>query len=138
MEGAAKPRLETPEAGEVVIGSDLKQSVWTRIYSRRFARSNGAETGPGQRAWKQAILRALRDYGAYFGDDTSSPLTFTSFESGTGYTAIGLADPFERFARNHLGQGISESGGTYYFDLRSGVDWSKLRVIAPCVAERSC
>jgi hypothetical protein len=89
-------------------------------------------------AWKQAILRALRDYGAYFGDDTSSPLTFTSFESGTGYTALGLADPFEKYAQDHLGQEISVSGGIYYFNLRSGVDWSRLRVIDPCVAQRTC
>jgi hypothetical protein len=89
-------------------------------------------------AWKQAILRALRDYGAYFGDDTSSPMTFTSFESGTGYTALGLADPFEKYAQDHLGQEITESGGIYYLNLRNGVDWSKLRVIDSCVAERTC
>jgi hypothetical protein len=89
-------------------------------------------------AWKQAVLRALRDYGAYFGDDTASPLTFTSFESGTGYTALGVADPFKKYAQDHVGQEISESGGIYYFNLRDGVDWSKLRVVDPCVAQKTC
>jgi hypothetical protein len=89
-------------------------------------------------AWKQAVLRALRDYGAYFGDDSGSALSVTSFESGTGYTAFGLPDPFDAYAQNHLGEDIFESGGIYYFDLRSGVDWSKLQVVAPCVAERTC
>jgi hypothetical protein len=89
-------------------------------------------------AWKRSILRALRDYGAYFGDDGGSNLTVTSFESGTGFTSFGLADPFTDYARSHVGQSIFESGGTYYFDVRSGVDWSKLRVVDPCVAQKTC
>ena len=89
-------------------------------------------------AWKRAILRALRDYGAYFGDDSGSNLSVTSFESGTGYTSFGLADPFADYARSHVGQSIFQSGGIYYFDVQSGVDWSKLRVVDPCVAQKTC
>jgi hypothetical protein len=88
--------------------------------------------------WKQGVLRALRDYGAYFGDDSGSPLTLTPLESGTGYTSFGLADPFAVYANAHIGQSISQSGGTYYFDMRSGVDWSKLRVVDSCVAQSAC
>jgi hypothetical protein len=88
--------------------------------------------------WKRGILRALRDYGAYFGDDSGSAFTITGFESGTGYTAYGLADPFETYATAHLGEDIFQSGGIFYFDVSKSVDWSKLQVIDPCVAERTC
>ncbi len=88
--------------------------------------------------WKRGILRALRDYGAYFGDDSGSPFTITGFESGTGYTAFGLADPFEEYATAHVGEDIFRSGDIFYFDVSRGVDWSRLQVVDSCVAEGTC
>ncbi len=92
--------------------------------------------------WKQTLLRALRDYGGYLGDSTSAPWTLASFESGSTYTSFGVEDRMVAFVREALqeGQGgITRSGDLYYLDVASGVDWAnRLRVIDPCVTQRTC
>jgi hypothetical protein len=92
--------------------------------------------------WKQTVLRAFRDYGGFLGDTTESPWTYAAIESGSSYTSFGLEDRMVTFARQAMAEGqsgISRSGGVYYFDVASGIDWgSRLRVIDPCVSERSC
>ena len=87
-------------------------------------------------AWKKTILRAIAHYGMYVGDTGGSPMDL-QFESGSGYTSFGYADPMASFAEQ---AGIPRSsGGRYYFDLASGVDWARyLRVIDPCVAKGTC
>jgi hypothetical protein len=91
-------------------------------------------------AWKRAILRALRDYGGYLGDTTTGGWTAMPFESEVGYYSFGLPRPFAQYAstRDAGDPDIFQSGGTYYFNLASGVDWSRLRVLDPCVAQGSC
>jgi hypothetical protein len=88
-------------------------------------------------AWKKTILRAIAEYGMYVGDTTGSTPWSLWFESGSSYTSFGRVDPMVAFARR---AGIPRSSdGTYYFDWTSGVDWRRdLRVVDPCVAERSC
>ena len=91
--------------------------------------------------WKRAVLRAIRDYGFYLGDSTSSSLKVFPIESGTGYTSFGLADPWVTYAkRHHLPSSFdSEIDRTVYrFDVDSDVDWSKLRAIDPCLASKDC
>jgi hypothetical protein len=92
--------------------------------------------------WKKTVLRALKNYGGYLGDSTSSPWSALSFESGSDYTSFGLPDPFVTFAvTRDLPSYFDFSIGrrVYTFDLGSGVDWARyLRVIDPCVAERTC
>jgi hypothetical protein len=92
--------------------------------------------------WKKAVLRALKNYGGYLGDSSSSPWTVLSFESGSDYTSFGLIDPFAVFANTHdLPSYFDGSIGRriYSFDVGSGVDWARyLRVVDPCVAEHSC
>ena len=117
------------------LGSDWPQNGTRMQLDPSYATDQWLAQFP---VWKQGILRAMRDYGAYFGDDSGSPLSVASFESGTSYTAFGLPDPFKQYAQDHIGQNISQSGGIYYFDLRSGVDWSHLRVIDTCVTMRTC
>jgi hypothetical protein len=78
--------------------------------------------------WKKAILTALAEYGAYFGD-TGGPGFALMFESSLSYTALGLANPFVTFAQAN---GVPTSGGRYVFEIGSGVEWSKyLRVLEP-------
>ena len=62
------------------------------------------------------------------------------FESEVGYYSYGLPRPFAAYAssRDSADGDISQSGGTYYFNLASGVDWSRLRVLDPCVAQGTC
>ena len=85
--------------------------------------------------WKKTILRAMHQYGMYVGDTGGSPWDL-QFESGSTYTSFGEKDPLVDFARE---QGIAPYRGVNYWDVKSGIDWSKhLRVIAPCEAERTC
>jgi hypothetical protein len=86
--------------------------------------------------WKQAILRAFRDYGAFVAD--SGGVDQWSFESegGRGYMAFGLPDPWLGFMEQN---GVTFDGGTTWFlNVRDGVDWSKLQVLAPCVSRGTC
>ena len=86
--------------------------------------------------WKKTILRAMAHYGMYVGDTGGSPWDL-QFESGSTYTSFGYADRMVAFAQQ---AGIPRSSsGRYYFDLSSGVDWQRhLRVVDPCVAQRTC
>jgi hypothetical protein len=92
--------------------------------------------------WKKAVLHALKNYGGYLGDSTSSPWTALSFESASDYTSFGLIDPFALYAKGHDLPSYFDGSidrRVYLFDLDSGVDWARyLRVIAPCVTERTC
>ena len=88
--------------------------------------------------WKKVILRALAHYGAFVGDTGGSPWDL-QFESGSTSTSFGRPDPIVTFAQGAVSQGqISVSSGRYYFDLNTGVDWSRLRVLDPCVAKGTC
>jgi hypothetical protein len=91
--------------------------------------------------WKRAVLRAIRDYGFFLGDSTGKALKVFPIESGTDYTSFGLPDPWVRYARSHGIRGRLERAThreVYDFDMQSGVDWHRLRAIAPCVASKDC
>jgi hypothetical protein len=91
--------------------------------------------------WKKTILRAIARYGMYLGDTGGG---FLSFESGSTYTSFGVQDEMEVFARQHVGEGgistrIGDDGKRdYLFDVESGIPWDRLRVIDPCVTQRTC
>ena len=95
--------------------------------------------------WKQAMLRAIRDYGLYFGD-TGGGWVGAGVESGTTYTSFGAADKMEVYAAQHMadpGSYITSWTGSdgrtdYAFQLAKDVDWSRLRVVDPCVIQRTC
>jgi hypothetical protein len=85
--------------------------------------------------WKKTILRAMAHYGMYFGDTGGETWT-VQIESGATYTSFGREDEMVKFARS---AGIPEYKGTYAFKLKGDVDYAKyLRVVDPCVAERTC
>jgi hypothetical protein len=85
--------------------------------------------------WKKTILHALRQYGAYVGDTGGGGFNF-QFESGSSYTSFGQADKLVDWAKTQ--PGISAYAGKYVFDLATGVDWSRMRVIDPCVSQGAC
>jgi hypothetical protein len=87
-------------------------------------------------AWKKAILRAMAEYGMYFGD-TGGDGFGIQFESGSSYTSFGVEDAMVAFARQ---AGVPRNGdGKFSFDLRDGVDWRRhLRVVDPCESQGSC
>ena len=86
--------------------------------------------------WKKAILRAMAQYGMYFGD-TGGPGFGLQFESGASYTSFGAEDAMVSFARQI---GMRANGeGKFSFNVRDGVDWqSRLRVVDPCEAQGTC
>lgn len=87
--------------------------------------------------WKKTILHALHHYGGYIGDTTGGRVSWgIQAESGSTFTSFGRADPWVTFAGR---AGVERWDGLYYFDLDSGVDWSRyLEVLDPCVAKGSC
>jgi len=97
--------------------------------------SEGEIAALGAPRWKRAILRAMAEYGMYVGDTGGSPWDL-EFESGSTYTSFGYPDPLVAYARR---AGLQPQDGRYLFDVASGIDWSaELRVIDPCVTERTC
>jgi hypothetical protein len=84
--------------------------------------------------WKKAILLALAHYGAFVRDTGGGTWGFSA-ESGSSYTSFGYRDPWERLGDS---QGVYENASELVFDLREGVDWTKLRAVDPCVAAATC
>ena len=88
-------------------------------------------------AWKKTILRAMAQYGMYVGD-TGTGSWGLQFESGATYESFGMEDEMVTFARS-AGVPLSSYSGDYVFNLRDGVDWqNRLKVVDPCVAQRTC
>jgi hypothetical protein len=75
--------------------------------------------------WKKAILTALAHYGFYVGDSGNNTLGF--IWEGLAKSS-GAPEPFVEIGKE---QGVSESGSGYDFKLSEGVDWARLRAIAP-------
>jgi hypothetical protein len=84
--------------------------------------------------WTRAILRAMARYGAYIGDTGGSSWGL-QLESGSTYTSFGYPDPLVTFARRVR---LDRPGAHYVLPLNGVVDWRRLRVIAPCVTQRTC
>jgi hypothetical protein len=85
--------------------------------------------------WKKTILHALRTYGAYIGDTGGGGFNF-QFESGSTYTSFGEGDRLVEWAKTQ--PGVTPYKGKYVFDLAAGVDWSRMRVVDPCVSRGGC
>jgi hypothetical protein len=89
--------------------------------------------------WKKVVLRALRRYGMFVGD-TGGPGFQIQAESGSSFTSFGAEDPWVTLGRQYKVPSWGSSGArTYSFDLRGAVDWAEhLRVVDPCVSQRTC
>jgi hypothetical protein len=75
--------------------------------------------------WKKAILTALAHYGFYVGDSGNNTLGLVW--EGSSAQAGGS----ESFAEVGREQGLPQSSGGYAFKLSEGVDWTRLRAVAP-------
>jgi hypothetical protein len=88
--------------------------------------------------WQRTLLLAMSEYGMFIGDTGSTSLFSIERESGLQYSSTGHRDPWLWLARHqHISYSRAE-GGVYIADLAAGVDWSRLRVIAPCVSSNTC
>jgi hypothetical protein len=99
----------------------------------QLAMTDGEITALPVPAWKKTILRALAHYGAYVGEQ-AGVWSLLGFEGAPTYTSFGFPDQMATFAAS---VGIKSNGGTYYFDIASGVDWNRMRVIDPAVSRSS-
>ncbi|MGH2926231.1 MAG: hypothetical protein ACRDK1_09705 [Solirubrobacterales bacterium] len=90
--------------------------------------------------WQRGIARAMRDYGAYVNDTTGDESQWgPSLESAGTYTDFGYSDPA-------AGVTPSDDTGDYnhngirekWFYLFKRIDWSELRVLAPCDPSAGC
>lgn len=87
--------------------------------------------------WKRSILRALARYGILIGDTNGGNAAWGLVaESGSSYTSFGVPDPWVAVAEEARLSPFD--GGRYAFDVASGVDWSRLRVLDPCVSQGTC
>ena len=78
--------------------------------------------------WKKTILKALAHYGLIVGDTMNNHSSWgLQGESGSSYTSFGAIDPWATIA-----------GGMDGLDIGSGVDWSRFRVVHPCVSQGTC
>ncbi|WP_433728149.1 hypothetical protein ACQP2Y_14200 [Actinoplanes sp. CA-051413] len=100
--------------------------------------------------WKKVFLRAMAEYGMYFGDTGSQNLFAIEAESGNQYTAFGRPDPWLAYGQAnwepYTADGVTSYVAKLYnrpgdpdptLDWTSAV-WSHLRVLDPCVAQRTC
>jgi hypothetical protein len=75
--------------------------------------------------WKQTILRAWQVYGIFIGDNNGASRTFVAhFESETPYVALKRSPTNLQYQDSFFGHSGS-------WDIGSGVDWSRLRVLSP-------
>ena len=77
--------------------------------------------------WKKAVLKALAHYGFYVCDSGNDTLGF-EFESSEMYTAFGQTEPFAVIGKE---QHLPTWEGKYVFNFSEGVNWTRLRAIAP-------
>ena len=86
--------------------------------------------------YRKALLRAMARYGMYVADTGGSWGIVK--DSGLETLSFGLDDRWVGIARA-VGAPYWEPDRRYAINIRSGVDWARyLRVIAPCVARRTC
>ena len=86
-------------------------------------------------AYRKTILRAMARYGMYVADTGGSWGVIQ--ESGLVTIASGSDD---RWVTRHGRRGaVLAPDHRYAIDIRDGVDWARyLRVIDPCVTQRTC
>jgi hypothetical protein len=87
-------------------------------------------------AYRKTLLRAMARYGMYVADTGGS----WGIVKGSALvtTSFGLDDGWLSFAQA-VGAPYWEPDQRYAINIRDGVDWGRyLRVIDPCVTERTC
>ncbi len=118
--GAATPD-PTTVAGD---SNDLQRPVTgSRLQLNYTEAEINALSAPG---WKKTILHAMREFGMII-MDTGGTSWGIQVESSAVDTVRGQTDRWRTFG---AAQGWAQDGQPYVMPLRTGVDWSKLRVLA--------
>ncbi len=79
-------------------------------------------------AWKKTILHAMREFGMII-MDTGGQSWGLQFESGAVDVANGQPDRWRAFAVAQGWNQVVDVGNPYVMPLKTGVDWTKLRVV---------
>jgi hypothetical protein len=107
------------------------------------------------RSWKKAWLQAMATYGMYFGDTGAAGYFAVETEAGNQYTSLGSWDRALSYAKENqweVGQNNDRIARFYdnAYDQNQGPAndresinwdtdvWAKLRVLDPCVPNRTC
>jgi hypothetical protein len=100
---------------------------------------------PNVAGWQKTILTAISVYGMFVGDQGSNGAFELQTESPATYSSMRVPNPWRDWAANGATQPnshITYGGGTLSLDLGGGLPtsfWKKnLRVIHPCVIQRTC
>ena len=106
-----------------------------RISLRRIRHS-------GYPTWKRAMLVALHKYGAYVADTTGDP-SYWGFrmESSATYSSFDEEDPMVTLAKSEDMDPVDYNHNgwdEYWFNLNSGVDWSRMQIVDSCAARGEC
>jgi hypothetical protein len=90
--------------------------------------------------WQRGIARALRDYGGYVNDTTGDESQWgPSLESAGTYTDFGHSDPAAAASPSDDTGDYNHNGlREKWFYLFRRIDWSELRVLAPCDPAAGC
>jgi hypothetical protein len=90
-------------------------------------------------AWREKIYRAMARYGMFMGDTGSGNYFTIEYESGRQYTSVGQPDACLSYAQANGWPRDADNTGYIGFFRFDNVDWAnRLRVIAPCVSQRTC
>ena len=124
---AAKGGLECAEAG-MPTANALPMGAHLRL--NMSAEQIEALNAP---RWKKAVLEAFSKYGAYVEDTTGDASQWgLKWESPADQTSVGGSNGFVSLAKS-LGMEAEDYNGNgqteYWFDVASGVDWSRLEVV---------
>ncbi len=92
-----------------------------------LAYSDGEIAALPVKPWKKTVLYALAHYGGY-DCDSGGPGVAVEFESSVMFTAFGQPNPFAQVGQREQ---LPTYNGEYVFDLAEGVNWGRLRAIAP-------
>lgn len=79
--------------------------------------------------WKKLVLKEIdREHYGFYDCDSGGPGLAFELEGSTMYTAFGAPNGFNTVGKE---QGLSTYNGEYVFGFSGGVNWSRLKAIAP-------
>jgi len=156
-----RPRVESLESGEiphaitVVMNCSNGTGVYPSLTTGTGTRCSNPTNAPpmGSRfqldysdaeidalpapAHRKVLYRAMAHYGLIMGDTEGDRLFSLELDSDYTYNSLGGPSKWLDFAKSS--SGWTFNGSEYASDLNAdGIDWHRLRVIAPCVSQRTC
>lgn len=129
------PHGNRPSYGPGVQVLGVEQTTLTDAEIAALRQTNGTAVP----AWRKRIYRAMAKYGMFFGDTGAGGYFQIEHESGAQYTSVGRTDAWRSLVQSNGWPRDADNTGYVGFFRYDDVDWAnRLRVIAPCVSQRTC